>query len=470
MESLNIVIMAAGKGTRMGGETPKVLSKTRFGTLLELVLARAVNLKPSKIVVVTGFGKEAVEDKAREFFKVRGLSEDSFAFAVQENQLGTGDAVKSALPALESSARTILILSGDMPLVTDQTLSDFLNSHDQQKATLSILSASTPNPGSFGRVVRDPKSGEVLKITEVKDCQRTELLIQEVNSGVYLVDSAFLSPAIDSLNHNNAQAEYYLTDIIEKAVLEGQRVFACPTRSSDEILGVNTHSDLMKVERALKLRAIETLVEQGVHFVDPDSVTVDPETIMGKNITIGPNTVINEGCKIGDGVTIEGSCFLTEVTVGDNSLLRFGIRAEQCEIDQDCTVGPFAHIRPGSKLDRGVKIGNFVETKNAHLHSGAKASHLSYLGDCEIGAESNIGAGTIFCNYDGKNKNQTTIGSGVFVGSNSALVAPLKIGNGAFIGAGSVITKEVSDNSLALTRAEQKEIKDWATRKKKKNN
>jgi len=371
------------------------------------------------------------------------------------------------LPTISSFKGSVLILSGDMPLITDQTLKKFCSLHETSKATLSILSGNLLNPGSYGRIIRDQTTGEVLKIQEARDCNAKELLCQEVNSGVYLVDSAFLTPAVENLKNDNAQKEYYLTDIVGKAIEEGQRVCSLPVQNTEEMIGVNTVAELMQVERVFQRRLIEDLAGKGICFADPTSVTIHPESKIGSGVTIGPNTFILEGCTIGDGVTIEGSCYIRELTVGKNTVLRFGLRGEESSIGAECTVGPFAHIRPNTTLEDGVKIGNFVETKSAHLKKGAKASHLSYLGDCEVGAESNIGAGTIFCNYDGKKKSRTTIGEGVFIGSNSALVAPLNIADRAFVGAGSVITKDVSSESLALTRAEQKEIKGWAAKRRR---
>jgi len=349
----------------------------------------------------------------------------------------------------------------DHPLFTSETLSHFLAYHSFKKATVSMISFTAPPPHSYGRIIRGAKS-EVLRITEAKDCNPEELLISEANSGVYAVDSAFLKPAIESLTNNNAQKEYYLTDIVAKATQEGQTVCAFPLGDAREAAGVNTFADLAFVNSILAARQIDALQATGVLFDDPVSCSIDHSVTIEAGARIGPQVQLKGTTHIGPEVNLEGSSLLIDATVRKGAEVRLGCRIEGAVIGESATVGPFAHLRPGTNVGSHCRVGNFVETKNASLATGAKASHLTYLGDCTIGEESNIGAGTITCNYDGYKKSKTVLGKGVFIGSNSCLVAPVTIGDGALIAAGSVITKDVPADALALGRAEQTHKTGWA--------
>jgi bifunctional UDP-N-acetylglucosamine pyrophosphorylase/glucosamine-1-phosphate N-acetyltransferase len=338
--------------------------------------------------------------------------------------------------------------------------------HEFKKATVSLISFTAPPPNGYGRVISDPKNGEVLKITEAKDCNPEELLIDRVNSGIYAVDSSFLKPALDSLENNNAQSEFYLTDIVAKATAEGQRVTAFNLSDPREATGVNDQRDLALINSILAEREIAELQRLNVTFSDPNSCSIDPQVQIAPGVKIGPAVEILGNSTIAEGVVIEGSCLISDSKVGAGVTIRLASRIEGAIIGAGSTIGPCAHVRQGSVFSDNVRIGNFVETKNAVLSEGAKASHLSYLGDCKVGAETNIGAGTITCNYDGYKKSHTEIGSGVFVGSDSCLVAPLTIGDGALIAAGSVVTHDVPKDALAVSRAKQSVKAEWARKRR----
>jgi len=466
MEKTAILILAAGLGKRMGHTRPKVLSTARSRPLIEYVLKSAQKLCPERIVVITGFGKEQVEKVVA---SSSTFSKERVVFAFQKEQLGTGDAVKSALPNLKDFVGTILILYGDVPLIDSKTLESFLLSHHQNKATLSILSFETRESNSYGRIVRDQSGKYVSRIVEAKDCSPSELLIAECNSGVYAVESSFLAPAIAKLTNQNAQREYYLTDIAKQASDEGQTVIAHLHPDAKELLGVNTMAELKSIDLTLMRREIDKLIDKGVQIDDPNTLYLDPEVKIEAGCKIGPNVQLRGATKLAAGVTIEGSALLIDSEISRGAQIRFCVKAEGAKIGANSIVGPFANLRAGSELKDDVKVGNFVETKNAVLKKGAKASHLTYLGDAEIGEDANIGAGTITCNFDGKDKHKTTIGKEVFIGSNSALVAPVTIGEGAYVGAGSVITKDVEPGALALTRGALTEKSGWAKRKSAKH-
>jgi bifunctional UDP-N-acetylglucosamine pyrophosphorylase/glucosamine-1-phosphate N-acetyltransferase len=462
MEKIFCVILAAGLGKRLGGDSPKAIAQTRQGALLDLVLSGLSELKPEKTVIVVGHKRELIEQHVAQSVAAQS---HSIEFAFQEQQLGTGHAVRCALPHLAGCSGSVVLSYADHPLFTKETLSHFVSYHTFKQSTLTMLSFTAPPPNGYGRIVRDAQ-GRVARITEAKDCNPEELLISEVNSGVYVVDSAFLKPAVESLENNNSQQEYYLTDIVEKAVKEGQRVTAFPLGDPREAAGVNNLADLHFVNAVLADRQIAALQAAGVYFVDPRSCAIDPAVTVAPGATIGPNVQLRGTTSIGAGVVIEGSALLIDAVVHPRAEVRLGCRIEGATIGEETTVGPCAHVRPGTVLGKHVRIGNFVEVKNATLSDGAKASHLTYLGDCTIGESSNIGAGTITCNYDGYKKSKTTIGRGVFVGSNSCLVAPVTLGDGALVAAGSVVTVDVPADALALGRAPQVNKEGWAKRRR----
>lgn len=467
MESLAVIILAAGLGKRMGLGRPKVLVEAGGRPLISHVLRTAAELRSGRLIVVSGYG--AIELKnciAADPLLAADLKE-SVRFATQGEQLGTGHAVLCALPQLEGFKGTVLVLCGDVPLVRVDTLRSLVDQHTRENAAVSLVSFSAPLPNSYGRIVRN-ESGMLAEIIEARDCGPQQGSIREFNSGIYAVESSFLAAAVGALSNDNAQKEYYLTDIVRLAAVEGRKTSVMFCTNAGEFQGVNNFCELAMVNSALRENKVRALLEQGVRIEDPQTCYVDPEAEVAAGAELGPNVQILGPSRIGAGVRFEGTAWISNCRIEQGALIRFGVRAENAVIGARASVGPFAHLRPGTVLEEEVRVGNFVETKNSHLHAGAKASHLTYLGDASVGARSNIGAGTITCNYDGSTKNRTTLGAGVFIGSNSCLVAPLTIGEGAYIGAGSVITKDVDKDALALTRPELVVKKDWARRKREK--
>ena len=463
MDTLCCIILAAGAGKRMGGDLPKAVTHTREKALIDHLLDAVRPLNPAKTVVVAGHKHSVLQAHLATTPSAEG---HAIEIAIQDQQLGTGHAVKCALPNLQGFKGTVLITYADHPLFTTDTLTLFTKYHAFKKATLTMLSFKAPPPNGYGKVVRDEK-GNILRITETKDCNPEEALISEVNSGFYAVDSAFLKPAVESLTNTNAQGEFYLTDIVEKAAKEGQTVTAFPLADASEAAGVNTSFELGLVNEVLAQRQIKKLQLEGVSFLDPKSCFLDAGVTIAPGAQIGPNVQLRGTTRIASGVVVEGTAILKDSTIAEGAVIKLGSHVESSVIGKESSVGPFAHVRPGSNIGEHCRIGNFVETKNATLHDGAKASHLTYLGDCVVGKDTNIGAGTITCNYDGYNKAKTTIGAGVFIGSNSALVAPVHIGDGALVAAGSVITRDVPADALGLGRARQENKEAWAKERRK---
>lgn len=468
MDSIAVLILAAGLGKRMGLDIPKVAVKTGEKPVLEHVLDAAFALAPAKIVVITGHGADLVQNIVKGYSaRAEIQKKPSLHFAYQAEQKGTGHAVQCALPELKDFVGTALILAGDVPLIQVETLKALLAIHKKSNATLSLLTFKTHHPHAYGRVLRN-SAGNIERVVEAKDCSAQQLLVDELNAAIYAVDSAFLAPAVNSLTNKNAQNEYYLTDIVEKASKEGQIIASTLSHDFEEVQGINTLQELALVNQSLMKRRVRNLISSGVHVEDPASLFVDADVSIAAGVRIGPNVQIRGASKIEMGVVFEGNAYLIDTIVEEGAVLKLGLRAEGAKIGRGAQIGPFAHLRPGTVLDEDVKIGNFVETKNSHLHAKAKAPHLTYLGDATIGKGTNIGAGTITCNYDGFKKSKTTIGEDVFIGSNSSLVAPVVIEDGATVGAGSVITKRVERDSLALTRAPQESKPGWSKRKREK--
>lgn len=462
MDPVCCVVLAAGEGKRLGGDVPKAIAQTREKALIDHLLEAVTPLAPVKTIVVTGHKREILQEYLAKSPSCRG---HSIEFAVQDQQLGTGHAVKCALPALKDFKGTVLITYADHPLFTAETLQLFLRHHTFKKATLSLLTFHAPPPNGYGKITRDEKR-KILRVTEAKDCTPEEALTSEVNSGFYAVDSAFLKPAVEALQNTNAQKEYYLTDIVEKASKEGQTVAAFPLGDAREAAGVNTLQDLASVNKILAERQLARLQNSGVSIVDPATCYIDATVLIEPGASIGPNVQLRGKTIIKGGVTIEGTALIKDATISRGATIKLGTSIESATIGESASVGPFANIRPGTHLGANTRIGNFVETKNATLADGAKASHLTYLGDCVVGKETNIGAGTITCNYDGYRKSKTTIGDDVFIGSNSALVAPVTIGDGALVAAGSVITQNVPADALGITRAKQEIKEGWEKRRR----
>ena len=446
----------------MGGDLPKAITQTREKALIDHLLEALLPITPEKTIIVAGHKHEILKAHLEKSPAIKG---HTIEITLQDQQLGTGHAVKCALQALGQFQGTVLITYADHPLFTAETLGLFLKYHSFKKATLSMISFQAATPNGYGKIVRG-KDGQVLRITEAKDCTPEEALTPEVNSGFYAVDSAFLKPAVESLENKNAQGEYYLTDIVEKACKEGQTVAAFPLGDAREAAGVNTPQDLALVNTILAERHIQRLQGEGVILLAPTTCYIDASVTIGKNSTIGPNVQLRGKTSLGESVTVEGTAIITDSVIARGAVIKLGSHISESSIGEETSVGPFAHVRPGTTLGAHCRIGNFVETKNATLADGAKASHLTYLGDCTVGKDSNIGAGTITCNYDGYNKAKTTIGANVFIGSDSALVAPVTIGDGALVAAGSVITRDVPADALGLGRAQQENKEGWAKRRR----
>ena len=452
--TLNIVILAAGQGSRMKSETPKVLHTIADKPLLGHVLDTAAALESNKTVVVYGHGGERV----RQAFAQRALT-----WIEQVEQKGTGHAVLQTVSALDDDA-TVLILYGDVPLLQASTLQPLIA---RAKKGPALLAAVLANPQGYGRVIRDDK-GLFARVVEQKDATADELRVQEVNTGVMAMPSAMLKTYLPLVTNNNAQSEYYLPDVLPMAVADGFDVQVVTVDNAVETEGVNTRAQLAQLERAYQLRQIQTLMAQGLAVADPARVDIRGSLTVGKDCFIDVNTVFEGDVVLGDNVTIEPNCVVRNSTIGSGTRICAMSHLEQARVGASANIGPFARLRPGTELADKTKIGNFVETKKAILGEGSKVNHLSYIGDAVLGAGVNVGAGTITCNYDGANKFQTTMGDNVFIGSNSTLVAPVTIETDGFVGAGSVVTKTVGQGELAIGRGKQRNISGWKRPEKNK--
>jgi bifunctional UDP-N-acetylglucosamine pyrophosphorylase/glucosamine-1-phosphate N-acetyltransferase len=459
-QNLEVIILAAGKGTRMKSAKIKLLHRAAGRPIVDYVLDLATALCPTAPVMIVGHQGEDVQQSVGERAR----------YAVQAEQLGTGHAVLQAAPLLEEggiAGKRILILSGDVPLTRPQTLQRLLDEHERSGNALTLLTMKLANPAMYGRIVRDA-SGAVTRIVEAKDASDEQKRIDEVNAGIYVFNGEHLFDNLRNLKPENAQKEYYLTDLLAVIREAGDRVGAVIADDPIEALGVNSRGELAQVENEIQRRVVEQLMSDGVTFRNPSTVVIDSTVTIGQDTVVYPFVTLEGTTRIGTDCVIDPGVHLVNVTVGNNVHLKTGTVAEDATIEDESSVGPYAHLRPGSKLGRKVKVGNFVETKKAVFGAGAKASHLSYIGDAEIGADVNIGAGTITCNYDGVNKHKTILEDGVFIGSDTQLVAPVRVGRGAYVGAGSTITKDVPPDALALSRTPQKNVEGWAARKKKK--
>jgi bifunctional UDP-N-acetylglucosamine pyrophosphorylase/glucosamine-1-phosphate N-acetyltransferase len=445
--SLDIVILAAGQGTRMRSALPKVLHPVAGNSMLGHVVATARQLVPQGIHVVIGHGAELVRER---------LAADDLNFVLQAEQLGTGHAVAQALPAL--SAERVLILYGDVPLIEADTLQRLLAQVGPDR--LALLTVDLVDPSGYGRIVRDA-AGKVVAIVEHKDATPEQRAICEGNTGILAVPGARLADWLGRLSNDNAQGEFYLTDVIAMAVADGLTVATEQPLDAMEVQGANDRIQLAQLERHYQLRAARRLMAQGVTLRDPARFDLRGELSVGRDVLIDVNVILEGRVVIEDGVEIGPNCVIRDSTLRRGAQVKANSHLEGAELGEGADCGPFARLRPGAVLKAKAHVGNFVELKNAVLGEGAKAGHLSYLGDAEIGARTNIGAGTITCNYDGANKFRTLMGEDVFIGSNSALVAPVTLGDRATTGAGSVITEDVPADNLALGRGRQRNIEGW---------
>jgi len=445
---LGVVILAAGQGTRMRSALPKVLHPLGGMPLLGHVLGTAARLAPKTTVVVYGHGGERVPAH----FPTAPVQ-----WVEQAHLLGTGHAVQQALPLVQAVDR-VLVLYGDVPLIEAVTLQRLLD--ESTDAPLGVLTALLDDPSGYGRMVRDPV-GRILRIVEQKDATEAELEIDEINTGIMVLDRARLGDWLGRIDNRNAQAELYLTDVIALAVAEGVEVASAQPQRLEEVLGVNDRLQLAHLERHFQVRQAQALMRAGVTLVDPARFDLRGTLQAGRDVSIDINAVIEGEVVLGEGVSIGPNCLLRNCRLGPGTQVYAHSVIEDARVGSDVHIGPFARIRPGSELADRVHVGNFVEIKKSRVGVGSKVNHLTYLGDSEIGSDTNVGAGTITCNYDGAHKHQTVIGSNAFIGSNTALVAPVRIGDGATIGAGSVITHDAPAGRLTLTRAPQTTIEAW---------
>ncbi|MFL6621156.1 MAG: bifunctional UDP-N-acetylglucosamine diphosphorylase/glucosamine-1-phosphate N-acetyltransferase GlmU [Sulfurifustis sp.] len=452
--NLEVVILAAGQGKRMHSALPKVLHDLAGRPLLAHVLIVAAALAPRAVHVVYGHGGEQV----RAHFAGERLN-----WVHQAEQLGTGHAVQQALPAVAADS-LVLVLYGDVPLIRVQTLRDLLKRAGG--SSLALLTAEVPNPHGYGRIIRNA-AGRVERIVEQKDATPAQAQVREINTGILAAPAGRLKQWVARLENRNAQREYYLTDVVALAVAEGLEIVTHQPAAIWEILGVNSKRDLAELERMYQKNNAQQLLDQGVTLRDPARLDVRGELMCGRDVVIDVNVIFEGKVTLGDGVRIGPNNMIRDTTIGAGSEVLANCVIEGAEIGAGSRVGPFARLRPGTKLAEQVHVGNFVEIKKSELGEGAKANHLTYLGDSTIGKHVNVGAGTITCNYDGVNKHQTVIGDDAFIGSNTALVAPVTVGEGATVGAGSVISRDVPAQHLAVERAEQKNIKGWKRPEKK---
>lgn len=451
--TLATVILAAGKGTRMKSALPKVLHPIAGKPMVSHVVDAARALAPQSITLVYGHGGEHVRE---------ALSAQSLNWALQAEQLGTGHAVAQAMPFV--SEDIVLILYGDVPLIRTDTLREFVARANAD--TIALMTLNMANPAGYGRIIRDA-DGRVQRIVEQKDANDAELAVDEINTGILACPRVFLADVLPKLKSNNAQGEYYLTDVIGMAVQAGLTIDTMQPAHGWEVDGVNDRVQLARLERIYQGVQAELLMRAGVTVLDPSRLDVRGSVSCGTDITLDVNAILIGDIWLGDRVSVGPNCVIRNSRIAADTVIEANSVIDGAVIGAGCHVGPFARVRPGTQLADHARIGNFVETKNVRLGEGAKVNHLTYLGDAEIGAHSNIGAGTITCNYDGVNKSKTVIGDNAFIGSNSALVAPVNIGAGATVGAGSVITTDVPDAHLGVGRSKQRNIAGWQRPKKK---
>ena len=439
--STTVIILAAGKGTRMRSNLPKVLQPLAGRPLLGHVIDTAKKLQADHIITIYGHGGALVQN---------AFAHEQVQWVEQAEQLGTGHAVKVTLPVLPHEGVS-LILSGDVPCITEQTLQKLLDV--SRETQIGLVTLTLADATGYGRIVRE--NGKIQAIVEHKDASEAQRQIQEINTGIYCVSNAKLHEWLPKLSNNNAQGEYYLTDIVAMAIADGLEVASVEPQLAFEVEGVNDRVQLAALEREFQNFQAKQLMQQGVHLIDPTRFDLRGNLTVGKDVRIDINVIIEGDCELGDGVEIGAGCIIKNTKIAAGTKVQPYSVFDQAVVGEAAQIGPFSRLRPGAVLANEVHIGNFVEVKNSQIGLGSKANHFTYLGDAEVGAGSNIGAGTITCNYDGANKFKTIIGDQVFIGSNSSLVAPVTIANGATVGAGSTITRDVAEQCLAVERSKQ---------------
>jgi bifunctional UDP-N-acetylglucosamine pyrophosphorylase/glucosamine-1-phosphate N-acetyltransferase len=458
-DNITAVILAAGQGTRMKSNKPKVLHEILGRPMLAYLIDTLKAVGVEDIVLVVGHQAERVE----EAYKGYGVR-----FVVQEPQLGTGHAVQVAMPALPPEAGTVMVLCGDAPLISEESIAALKQRHEAAKAAVTVQTIILTDGAHYGRVVRD-EAGQVAAVVQAKDSKdRPDLLaIREINTGAYCFDAAFLEQGLTRIPKSPVTGEIYLTDLIHIARGEGRGVEALVDPDWEALLGINSRQELAETTRTIKRRINDRHMSQGVTLVDPETTYIEPLVTIGKDTIIYPNVYLQGKTVIGMDCLIEASVKIVDSTLENNVYVKMGCVITQSRVGAGVDIGPYAHLRPLSDLRQGVHVGNFVEVKKSVLHEGVKAGHLTYLGDADVGAGTNVGAGTITCNYDGVHKHRTIIGEKAFIGSNTALVAPVTVGGGAYIGAGSTITKDVPPGKLGISRARQVNLERRLVPKKK---
>ena len=439
MSDLLTIILAAGKGTRMKSEKNKVLHKVAGKEMINHVID-SVSTISSEIVCIVGYQAEQVKN---------AVKNDNVDFRLQDKQLGTAHAVKQAEEDIKKHNGNVLILYADIPLIQENTLKEMNKYHLDKSASLTILTAVLKNPTGYGRIIRD-KQNEISNIVEEDDANNKQKKIDEINSGIMCVNSKLLNDALANIDNNNAQNEYYLTDIVDYIKSNNKKILPFTIKDDKEIIGVNDRKGLSEAEKVIRTRINNKHMENGVTIIDPETTYIDEEVEIGSDTIIYPFTYIEGNTKIGQNNVIRPNNNIIDSVIGDNNNIKNNNVIKNSTINNNCNIGPFAHIRPGCKIEDEVKIGDYVELKKANVDKGTKVPHLAYVGDAQIGKNTNIGAGTIFANYDGTNKNKTIVGDSVFIGSNSTLVAPLQIKDRAKTGAGAVVTKDVKEDTTVI--------------------
>jgi len=455
LSDIHVVVLAAGKGTRMKSQLPKVLHKIGGLTLIERVLRTASELFPASITMVIGHGGDEVRQSL--------AKRTSLQFVTQEQQLGTGHALLQTRALLEGKTGTVVLLSGDVPLLPASALKGLLEAHTDAGAAATVITANLPRPFGYGRIVRT--SGRITRIVEERDTSPTQKAITEINSGIYAFDLGSLFAALDSIGTANTQNEYYLPDLVAIYRKQKRVVTTWTVARADEIRGINSRTELAEVSSMVRQQKNEELMAAGVTLIDPATTYVDADVVVGADTVIYPCVFLEGSTKIGSACEIHSGSRIVNSIVGDRVCVKNHTVVTDSTVDSGASLGPFAHVRPGSAVGEDAHIGNFVELKKTTMGKGAKANHLAYLGDATIGAKTNVGAGTITCNYDGEKKHQTVIGDGVFVGSNSTLVAPVTLADGSYIAAGSAVTADVPAGALAIGRARQENKIGWTAKR-----
>ena len=456
MNDIGVIVLAAGQGTRMKSDVPKVLHHLSGTPLFLHVLRAAQQLEPSRIAVIVGHRAAAVQ---------QAYWADELCWVIQEKQLGTAHAVLCAEPTFHGFTGDILILSGDVPLIRGNTLKRLVDQHRGQQAAVTLLTAKLQDPKGYGRIVRDDKQ-QIARIVEEKDASDLQKQLREVNAGIYVVAARFLFPALSGVNNRNLQREYYLPDIVAIALREGRTVANLQVDDAREMMGINTREELARMEKSLQEEINRKWMAEGVTLKDPATTYIEEGASIGKDTVIGPNTHLCGRTAIGERCRIDGSAYLTDAHLGDEVHLRFSVVLTSCRVANGAIIGPFAHLRPGTELGRNVHIGNFVEAKEARVGDGTKANHLTYLGDVTIGRDSNIGAGTITCNYDGFQKYKSKIGDRVQVGSDSTLVAPISLGDDVYVATATTVRHDVPDGALVFNDRHERIREGWTEEKR----